>query len=121
MARYKTKKEQRTRRHWRIRKKVSGTQECPRLSVCVTSKHLYAQFIDDEAGKTLAAVSTLDPTFIKEGGKANVDGAVKLGKIAAEKAAAANITKSVFDRGGFKYHGVIKAFADTVREGGVKF
>ena len=121
MARYKTKKEQRERRHRRLRRKISGTGECPRLSVCVTSKHMYAQFINDEAGTTLAAVSTLEPSFIKDGGKANVEGAKKLGKIAAEKAVAANIKKCVFDRGGFKYHGIIKAFADAVREGGIEF
>jgi len=65
MARYKTKKEQRDRRHKRLRQKVSGTAECPRLSVCATSKHFYAQFIDDEAGVTLASVSTLDFRLLK--------------------------------------------------------
>jgi len=121
MARYKTKKEQRDRRHKRLRQKVSGTAECPRLSVCATSKHFYAQFIDDESGKTLASVSTLDPQLKKDGIKANIEGAEKLGKIAAEKAAAAKITKTVFDRGGFKYHGIVKAFADSVRKGGIEF
>ena len=121
MARYKTKKEQRDRRHKRLRQKVSGTADCPRLSVCVTSKHFYAQFIDDEAGVTLASVSTLDPQATKDGIKANVEGAEKLGAIAAERATAAKITKSVFDRGGFKYHGIIKAFADSVRKGGIEF
>jgi len=118
MARYKTKKELRNRRHMRLRKKIAGTAECPRLSVCATSKHFYAQFIDDEAGKTLAAVSTLDKGF---DGKANVEGVTKLGVIAAEKAAAAKIKQVVFDRGGFRFHGKVKAFADAVREGGVKF
>ena len=121
MARYKTKKEQRDRRHKRLRQKVSGTADCPRLSVCATSKHFYAQFIDDEAGVTLASVSTLDPQAVKDGIKANVEGAEKLGVIAAERAKAAKITKSVFDRGGFKYHGIIKAFADSVRKGGIEF
>ena len=121
MARYKTKKEQRARRHKRLRQTVSGTAECPRLAVCATSKHFYAQFIDDEAGKTLASISSLDPQFRKDGGKANVAGAKKLGKIAAEKAAAVKIKRTVFDRGGFKYHGMIKAFADAVREGGITF
>ena len=121
MARYKTKKEQRDRRHKRLRQKVSGTAECPRLSVCATSKHFYAQFIDDEAGVTLASVSTLDPQVIKDGIKANVEGIEKLGVIAAEKAKAVKITKSVFDRGGFKYHGMVKAFAESVRKGGIEF
>ena len=118
MARYKTKKEQRARRHMRLRRTVSGTAECPRLAVCATSKHFYAQFIDDEAGRTLAAVSSLDKGF---DGKANVDGAKKLGGLAAAKAAEAKIKKVVFDRGGFQYHGKVKAFADAVREGGVEF
>ena len=121
MARYKTKKEQRDRRHKRLRQKVSGTAECPRLSVCATSKHFYAQFIDDETGTTLVSVSTVDANSKKEGIKANMEGAEKLGTIAAEKAAAVKITKSVFDRGGFKYHGLIKAFADSVRKGGIEF
>lgn len=121
MARYKTKKEQRDRRHKRLRRKISGTADCPRLSVCATSKHFYAQFIDDESGKTLVAVSTLDPQMKKDGVKANVEGAEKLGKLAAEKASAVKISKTVFDRGGFKYHGIIKAFADSVRKGGIEF
>ena len=121
MARYKTKKEQRDRRHKRLRRKVSGTAERPRLAVCATSKHFYAQFIDDESGRTLAAVSTLNPDARKDGVKANVEGAEKLGKLAAKKAAAAKISKVVFDRGGYRYHGKIKAFADSVRKGGIEF
>ncbi len=121
MARYKTKKEQRDRRHKRLRQKVSGTADCPRLSVCATSKHFYAQFIDDDTGNTLASVSTLDPQMKKDGIKANIEGAEKLGKVAAEKASVAKISKTVFDRGGFKYHGRIKAFADSVRKGGIEF
>ncbi len=118
MARYTTKKEKRIRRHMRLRRKVSGTAECPRLAVCATSKHFYAQFIDDEAGRTLAAVSTLDKGF---DGAANVEGVKKLGVLAAEKAAKAEIKNVVFDRGGFRFHGKVKAFADAVRECGVKF
>jgi large subunit ribosomal protein L18 len=117
MAKYKTKKELRGRRHMRLRKKIAGTADCPRLSVCSTSKHFYAQFIDDEAGLTLAAVSTLDKGFE---GKANVEGVKKLGAVAVEKAVAAKIKKAVFDRGGFRYHGKVKAFAEAVREGGVE-
>lgn len=121
MSNYKTKKEQRDRRHKRLRRKVAGTAECPRLSVCCTSKHFYAQFIDDENATTLASVSSLDENFVKEGHKANIQGAEQLGKLAAEKAVAAKIKKAVFDRGGFKFHGKIKAFADSVRSGGIAF
>ena len=121
MSIYKTKKKQRERRHKRLRQKVSGTASCPRLSVCRTSKHFYAQFIDDEAAVTLASVSSMDPDFVKEGLKSNIEGIVKLGKLAAKKASAAKITKVVFDRGGFKYHGKIKAFADSLREDGITF
>ena len=120
MARYKTKKEQRLRRHRRIRQNISGTAERPRLSVCVTSKHIYVQFIDDENGNTLTSTSTLDPKFRETGEKANVAGAGKLGEIAAEKAKAVNIETAVFDRGGFRYHGKIKALADAVRKAGIK-
>ena len=81
---------------------------------------MYVQFIDDENGRTLAAASTLDPQFRESGAKADIAGAEKLGVIAAEKAAAANIKESVFDRGGFRYHGRVKAFADSVRKAGVK-
>ena len=121
MSNYKTKKEQRVRRHKRLRQKVSGTLECPRLSVCCTSKHFYAQFIDDENATTLASVSSQDSEFVKEGLKSNIDGAAKLGKLAAEKATAAKIQKVVFDRGGFKFHGKVKAFADSVRSAGITF
>ncbi|MCK5843915.1 MAG: 50S ribosomal protein L18 [Victivallales bacterium] len=120
MARYKTKKEQRLRRHRRIRRTISGTVEKPRLSVCVTSKHIYVQFIDDESGRTLSSTSTLDPKFRESGAKSDTAGAGKLGEIAAEKAKAAKITASVFDRGGFRYHGKVKALADAVRKAGIK-
>ncbi|NOY74168.1 MAG: 50S ribosomal protein L18 [Kiritimatiellaeota bacterium] len=120
MARYKTKKEQRLRRHRRIRQTISGTAAKPRLAVCVTSKHIYVQFIDDENGRTLCAASTLDPKFRETGEKVNTAGAVKLGEIAAEKAKSADITTSVFDRGGFRYHGKVKALADAVRKAGIK-
>ena len=121
MSNYKTKKEQKERRHKRLRQKISGTAECPRLAVCCTSKHFYAQFIDDDAAVTLASVSTLDKAFEGKGVKANVEGAEKLGKLAAERAAAVKIQKVVFDRGGFRYHGKIKAFADSIRSAGITF
>jgi large subunit ribosomal protein L18 len=121
MARYKTKKEQRDRRHKRLRQKVSGSAARPRLCVCFTNLHMYAQFIDDDAGRTLAAVSSTDRSFRDQGGKANMAGAELLGKMAVEKAAPAGIRKIVFDRGGFRFHGRVKAFADSVRAGGIEF
>jgi len=116
-----SKKEARVKRHRRVRKKLSGTGDIPRMSVCCTSKHIYVQFIDDESGRTLAFASTLADQFRKEGIPSNVDCATKLGKLAAEKAVAANISRVVFDRGGFKYHGRVKAIADAAREAGLKF
>lgn len=118
---YKTKKEFRKRRHNRLRQKMSGTSECPRLSICSTSRHIYVQFIDDEHGRTLIAVSTLDPEFRKQSSKSNMEAAKLLGKIAADRAQSSKIKTVVFDRGGFIYHGRIKAFADAAREGGLQF
>jgi large subunit ribosomal protein L18 len=106
------------RRHWRIRHKVNGTASRPRLSVCITGQHIYVQFIDDEKGVTLAATGTTAPEA--KGLRANVAGAKKLGALAAEKAKAAQITSAVFDRGGFQYHGRVKALADAAREAGLK-
>ena len=112
----KTKKEYRIRRHNRLRKKVSGTAECPRMAVNLSIKHIYVQFIDDTTGRTVASMSTLDKSF---SGKANIEGATAIGKVAAERAVSAGITKAVFDRGGFRYHGRVKAIADAAREGGL--
>jgi len=89
------------------------------MSVCLTGKNIYVQFIDDVAGRTLASASTL--LADTKGTKANVAGAKKLGALAAEKAKANNITVVVFDRGGFKFHGRVKALADAAREAGLKF
>ncbi len=115
------KNELRARRHLRIRKKVSGTAAKPRFCVSVTAHHIYCQFIDDEAGKTLAAASTLAKDFKGEGRTANLDGAVVLGKLAAEAAKKVNISEVVFDRSGFRYHGRVKAIAEAAREAGLKF
>jgi large subunit ribosomal protein L18 len=116
-----SKKEARVRRHRRLRNRISGTAEVPRMSVCRTAKHLYVQLVDDEAAATIVAGSTLDAAFKETGLGANVAGATALGRIVAEKALAANIQKVVFDRGGFRYHGRIKALADAAREAGLKF
>jgi large subunit ribosomal protein L18 len=91
------------------------------MCVSFTANNMYVQFIDDEAGRTLAAVSTLSPEFKALNLKRNVEAATALGKLAGEKAAAASITTVVFDRGGFQYHGRVKALADAAREAGLKF
>ena len=114
--------EVRVRKHVRVRKKVSGTAECPRLAVFRSASHIYAQVIDDDKGVTLVAASTLDKA-IKEkvafGG--NVEAAKEVGKLVAEKAIEAGISEVVFDRGGYLYHGRIQALADAAREAGLKF
>ena len=115
------KKSQRARRHARIRKKISGTAECPRFCVSVTANNIYCQFIDDVSGRTLAAASSLSASFKAENAKPNMEGAALLGKLAAEAAKAANISEVVFDRSGFKFHGRVKAIADAAREQGLKF
>ena len=109
----------RVRRHLRLRQKVQGTAERPRMSVFVSNKHLYVQFIDDAAGKTLAAVSTLDAAL--QGQKLNIATAKRLGELAAQAAQAKGIATVVFDRGGFAYRGRLQAVADAAREGGLKF
>jgi large subunit ribosomal protein L18 len=121
MARYKTKKQQLARRHKRLRQKISGTASRPRLSVHFSANHIYVQFIDDENGRTLTAASSLDGTFKEQKAKANVAGAELLGKIAAEKAIESGIKEVVFDRGGFQFHGRVKALADAARKTGLKF
>ena len=107
-------------RHWRIRKKVSGTPERPRMSVCFTNQNIYVQFIDDSKGVTLAAASTRSKAE-KAASRANVTTAKKIGAIAAQAAQGKGISQVVFDRSGFKYHGKVKALADAAREAGLKF
>lgn len=109
----------RERRHTRIRRTVKGTTERPRLAVFRTNKHLYAQLIDDSKGVTVASSSTLDKEM--KGTGDTIDGAKKIGTKIAEKAKAKKIENVVFDRGGFQYHGRIKALADAAREAGLKF
>ena len=108
----------RQRIHRRIRKKVNGTAERPRLAVHFSGRHVYAQAIDDDAGKTLAAASTL-----KKGAKASANRATaeRIGKAIAEKLREQNVERVVFDRGGYIFHGKVKALADAAREGGLKF
>ena len=109
------------KRKWRIRKTVVGTAVRPRLSVKFSGKHIYAQAIDDAAGKTLVFLSTLDAEVKKSKVKGNVSGAKSLGVAFASKAKAAGLDAVVFDRNGRPYHGRVKTFADAAREGGLKF
>jgi large subunit ribosomal protein L18 len=113
------RKEARRRIHRRIRKKVSGTAERPRLAVHYSNQHVYAQVIDDVAGRTLCAASTLDKAVEKAA--SNVAAAQVIGNLIAERAKAHNVSTVVFDRGGHLFHGKIKALADAAREAGLKF
>ena len=109
-------------RRWRIRKKVVGTKERPRMSVRFTGKNIHIQFIDDQAGHTLASVSTVSKKIAdREQLAANVASATRLGKLAAEVARGAGIQQVVFDRSGARYHGKVKALAEAAREGGLQF
>jgi large subunit ribosomal protein L18 len=117
------KYEARLRRKKRVRKKVKGNPERPRLSVFKSSKHIYAQIIDDITGKTLVAASSLSPDLRDRIGKngGNIEGAKAVGISIAKKAMDKGIKKVVFDRNGFIYHGRVKALADAAREGGLEF
>ncbi|MFT5405956.1 MAG: large subunit ribosomal protein L18 [Verrucomicrobiales bacterium] len=106
--------------HRRIRKKIAGTAERPRLAVYFSNKNVYAQLIDDDAGKTLVAASTVDKE-VGHRGKACVASAIKVGEVIGKRAVAANVGAVLFDRGGHLYHGKVKALADAAREAGLKF
>jgi large subunit ribosomal protein L18 len=114
----RTPRELRIRRHNRLRKKVAGTPERPRLSVFRSNVHIYAQVIDDVVGHTLASASSVEAEGVSG---TKTEQAAQIGKLVAERALNAGITKVVFDRGGFKYHGRIKALADAAREAGLNF
>jgi large subunit ribosomal protein L18 len=120
----KSRNEARIIRHKRIRKKIFGTTERPRLAFYRSLNAIYAQIINDETGETLVSASTIDRDYVakygKRGGKSMED-AKKLGQFLAEKAIAKGIQNVVFDRGGFLYHGKVKAFADAAREAGLNF
>ena len=109
----------RNRVHRRIRRKVRGTAERPRLAVHFSNSNVYAQLIDDDAGRTLVAASTLDKGIEKKA--ANIDTAMKVGELIAARAMDSKIAGIVFDRGGHRYHGKVKALADAAREKGLKF
>jgi large subunit ribosomal protein L18 len=109
----------RQRIHKRIRRKVTGTAQRPRLAIYYSNQHIYAQVIDDSVGKTLASASTMDKSI--ENASSNVASAQKVGALIAERAKGSNISAVVFDRGGHLYHGKVKALADAAREGGLQF
>ena len=110
------------RRHWRVRKKIQGTKERPRMAVCFTNKNIHVQFIDDLAGTTLACASTTSKaTPDRERLAANVASAKTVGAFAAQTAIGKGIKQVVFDRGSARYHGKVKALADAAREAGLKF
>ena len=110
----------RLKRHKRVRRLVVGTAERPRLAVYRSNRHIVAQIVDDSSGKTLAAASTLE-AGLKGGATGNSDAAAKVGQLVAERATAKGVTRVVFDRGGFQYHGRIAALADAAREKGLEF
>ncbi|WP_420445429.1 50S ribosomal protein L18 [Candidatus Poriferisodalis sp.] len=115
-----TRAARRDRRRYRVRKKVVGTAERPRLSVFRSNRHISAQLIDDEASNTLAAASTREPGLAAAGG-GNIAAAGEIGRLIAERARAAGTTTVTFDRGGNRYHGRVAALADAAREGGLEF
>jgi large subunit ribosomal protein L18 len=114
-----SQEERRRRRHRRVRRRVSGTAERPRLAVFRSNRHIFAQVIDDQNGRTLVAASTVEPE-LRSGRTGSVEGAAAVGLI-AERAIAVGVRRVVFDRGGFQYHGRVAALADAAREAGLEF
>ena len=111
----------RLRRHRRVRKKISGTAERPRLAVYRSNKHISVQLIDDLSGHTIAAASTVEPDLRKQGSGSTVDAAKRVGTLIAQRAKSAGVTKVVYDRGGYIFHGRVAAAADAAREAGLEF
>lgn len=114
-----SRKDARNRRHVRLRKGLRGTPDRPRLAIYRSNKYIYAQVIDDHAGRTVAAASSQESDL--RGERLNVDTAAKVGTLVADRAKEAGVTRVVFDRGGYKYHGRLKALADAAREAGLEF
>jgi large subunit ribosomal protein L18 len=124
MARTSDRTRLRLRRHDRVRTKVRGTAECPRLAVFRSNRHISAQLIDDDTGRTLAAASSVEQDLrasLGRSGGGNVSGAESVGRLLGTRAKAAGITKAVFDRGGFVYHGRVAVLADAARAEGLEF
>ena len=119
MVKKTDRKMERTRRHLRVRRKISGTQERPRLCVYRSNANIYVQIIDDVAGKTIVAASTLDKEVKTK--HANKEAAKEVGALIAKRAKEHNIVNVVFDRGGYIYHGIVKELAEAAREGGLVF
>jgi large subunit ribosomal protein L18 len=118
----KHKQQGRARRHYRVRKKVAGTAERPRLAVFRSNKHISAQVIDDRVGRTLASASTIEKDLRESAGHTgNKAAAATVGRLLAERARDAGVTRVVFDRGGFLYHGRVAAVADAARQAGLEF
>ncbi len=116
------KRRARLRRHTRVRKKVEGTAERPRLTVFRSARHIYAQVVDDAVGRTLASASTLEADLRAQlDGKKKLEQAQLVGRLLGERARAAGVTRVVFDRGGNLFHGRVKALADSAREAGLEF
>jgi|SRR5215469_11147194 len=122
MNRSKARTESRDKVRRRVRQTVQGGKERPRLAVFKSARHIYAQIIDDGSGSTLAHASSLDPD-LRKGAKTGIsrDSAGKVGGLVAERAKKAGVTKVVFDRGGYRYHGRVKALAEAARQGGLEF
>jgi large subunit ribosomal protein L18 len=119
MKRIIEKQKRRNRRKIHIRKRIKGTAECPRLSVFRSNRHLYLQAIDDVSGKTLAAISSLEKDFLSL--KNNLETGAKLGEAMGKRLNEQKVSTVVFDRNGYKYHGIVKALADGVRKAGIEF
>jgi len=117
----KKRHDSRLRRHRRVRKKIHGTAQRPRLAVYRSNKHLVAQLIDDDSGRTIVSASSLESEFRGKQSGGNVAAAKAVGGLVAQRAKQAGISKVVFDRGGFLYHGRIAALAEAAREGGLEF
>ena len=115
------RREGRLRRHRRVRKKVHGTAERPRLAVHRSNKHITVQVIDDDSGRTLASASTTEPDVRGSGSGSTVAAATKVGQVVAQRAKAAGVEKVVYDRGGYVYHGRVAAVAEAAREAGLEF
>ncbi len=111
----------RVKRHGRVRRKMSGTADRPRVCVFRSLRHIYAQVVDDQEHRTLAAASSLDPELRGKVNGGNAEGAAAVGEALASRAAARGITEVVFDRGGYRYHGRVKALAEGARKGGMRF
>ena len=121
MSNVKDKQSARARRHYRVRKKVTGTVERPRLAVFRSNRHVVAQVIDDLSGRTLATASSLEASVRAAGATGNRTAAAAVGKLVGERARSAGVTKVAFDRGGYLYHGRVAALADAAREAGLEF